>query len=144
MSRNATCGFIKTWLHKSLKNSQFECREVQHFTRMCRISTTLNCSFDLEILIRRESCSLTDFLFLFSTPKKLNKQTFFSYLYKLDKQTDLKWQHSFTLFYFVCGGPCHLSSFKQCTRDLREQLVCSVMEKINISFVLLPYWYCKY
>ena len=32
----------------------------------------------------------------------------------LNKQTDLKGQHSnFILFYFICGGPCHLSSFKE-------------------------------
>ena len=49
---------------------------------------------------------------------------------------------------FICGGPCHLSSLKQCSGDLiysREQLVYSVMEKNNNSdFVLLPHWYWKY
>ena len=50
---------------------------------------------------------------------------------------------TFLLFYFVCGGPCHLSSFKQCSVDhifLWEQLVYSVVEEINIcEFVLLPH-----
>ena len=30
-------------------------------------------------------------------------------LNKLNKQTDLKWQHN---FFFICGGLCHLSTFK--------------------------------
>ena len=44
--------------------------------------------------------------------------------------TDLKGQHSL----FLCGGPCHLSSFvvEHCSGDLIfhcEQLVYSVIEK---------------
>ena len=64
-------------------------------------------------------------------------RTEFCALNKLNKQTDLKRQHSFILFYFVYfGGPCHLSSFTQCSGDqifLSEQLVYQVIEKINIS-----------
>ena len=36
----------------------------------------------------------------------------------------------------MSGGPCHLISFSQCSGDLiflREQLVYSAMEKVNIS-----------
>ena len=51
-------------------------------------------------------------------PKKLNKQkTFFSWLNKLKKQTDLKGQHNFLLL-FIFGGSCRLSIVKQCSGDL--------------------------
>ena len=75
--------------------------------------------------------------------------------YKRIKQSDLKGQHNFMSLYllnlltiiyytvFMFGGPCHLSIFRQCSRDLIvlwEQPVYLVMEKINISeFVLLPH-----
>ena len=46
----------------------------------------------------------------------------------LNKQTDLKGRHNLYCFnLFMCGGPCHLSSFKQCSGalfSLWEQLVC--------------------
>ena len=49
-------------------------------------------------------------------------------LNKLNKQTLLRdtttW---YCLTLFICGGPCHLPSFKQCPGGLREQLVYSVM-----------------
>ena len=54
---------------------------------------------------------------------------------------DKRVSNCFTLF--ICGGPCHLLSFKQYSGDLIslwEQLVYSVMEKMDISeFVLLPH-----
>ena len=40
---------------------------------------------------------------------------------------------------FICGGPCHLSSFQQCSLDLIflwEQLVYSVMEKSLYDFLI--------
>ena len=43
---------------------------------------------------------------------------------------------------FICGGPCHLSSFKQCSGDfifLREQLVYSGMER-NETFLSLYHY----
>ena len=46
--------------------------------------------------------------------------------------------YCFTLF--ICGGPCHLSSFKQCSGDLTyiwEQLDYSVMENVCIITSLL-------
>ena len=49
--------------------------------------------------------------------------------------------HTFMLF--MCGGPCHVSSFTQCSGDLTflwEQLVYSVMEK----FASWPHYYCDY
>ena len=57
----------------------------------------------------------------------------------------MKGRHSFILFHFVymCGGPCHLPSFKQCSGTLfssENSLFYAVMEKINIpEFVLLYY-----
>ena len=45
---------------------------------------------------------------------KLNKQTL-HFHFQLNKQTDLKGQHSFTLFYFVFMW---CVSFKQCSGDL--------------------------
>ena len=66
-----------------------------------------------------------------------------------NRQTDLKGQHSLKLFLFICGGPRHLSSFKQCSGDLIflwKQLVCSVMEKKQILMCLYYYLiiYLKY
>ena len=59
----------------------------------------------------------------------------------MPEQTELTNTISFCLTLLKCGGPCHLSSFKQCSGDLiflQEQFVHSVMGKINISeFVLL-------
>ena len=38
---------------------------------------------------------------------------------KVNKQSDLKGQHNFNRYtLFICGGPCHLSSFEQCSGDL--------------------------
>ena len=83
------------------------------------------CSFCEDILIRR------DFVTVF-----------------MAEYTNWPWRtkpfsHRFTVF----GGPCHLSGFKQCSGDLIflwEQLVYSLMEKINTSdFVLLPHYFCK-
>ena len=62
---------------------------------------------------------------------------------KTDKLTikDNTISDGFTLF--ICGGPCHLSSFKQCSRNfifLWKQFFYSIIEKMNISeFVLWPY-----
>ena len=74
---------------------------------------------------------------------KLNKLSLFSWL---NEQTNLK-RHTNTISYcftlFICGGPCHLSSFKHCCVDLLflwEQLVYSVIEKINICELVLPPW----
>ena len=44
---------------------------------------------------------------------------------------------SYCLTFFICGGPCHLSSLKQCSGDLIflwEQLVYSVMKNKYIYF----------
>ena len=73
------------------------------------------CSLGEGILIRRDRYSLT----VWNSKLNINDNTF---LYCL------------TLFIF--GGPYHLFSFKQCCGDLVvlwEQLVYSVMEKINMS-----------
>ena len=35
---------------------------------------------------------------------------------KRNKQSDLKRQQDFTLFDFICGGPCHRSSSSQYSR----------------------------
>ena len=49
--------------------------------------------------MRKEICLLAD-LFLAT--------------HKLDKQTELRGEHiSYCLPFFICGGPCHLSSSKQ-------------------------------
>ena len=52
-------------------------------------------------------------------PNKLNKQSLlFSRLNKLNKQTELKDNTiSYCFSLYICGGPCHLSSFKQCSGD---------------------------
>ena len=45
----------------------------------------------------------------------------FSLFSWLSEQTDLKGQHHlYPLTVFICGGPCHLSSFKQCSGDLNS------------------------
>ena len=54
----------------------------------------------------------------------------------LRKQTDLKGRHKFRLSFFICGGPCHLSSLKQCLFHW-GQLVHPVME--TIIFLSLHY-----
>ena len=49
-----------------------------------------------------------------------------------------KASYCFTLF--ICGGPCHLSSFKERSGDLiflSEKLVHSVMERINILVCIM-------
>ena len=46
--------------------------------------------------------------------KQINKLSLFSWL---SKQADLEGRHSFILC-FICGGPCHPSSFKQGSGDL--------------------------
>lgn len=54
------------------------------------------------------------------------------------KQTYITTSYCFTLF--ICGGPSHLSSFKQCAGNrifLWERLVYS------LEFVLLPHWYYR-
>ena len=57
----------------------------------------------------------------------------FSYINKLNKQTN---SQCFTLI--ICGGPCHLSSFKQCSGDfIFQQLVYSVTEKIKYIWVCI-------
>ena len=33
---------------------------------------------------------------------------------RMKKRSDLKGQHGFCFTVFTCGGPCHLSSFRQC------------------------------
>ena len=59
----------------------------------------------------------------FGETNSISKLSLFSWL---NKQMDLKGQHNFILFYFVFGGHCHLSCFRQCSGDLIclwEQLV---------------------
>ena len=63
----------------------------------------------------------------------------------LNKQTDLKGQHSLYCFtVFICGGPCHLPSFIQCSGTLfsSDQLftyfwVCIITPLI---FEILKFW----
>ena len=50
--------------------------------------------------------------------QKKKKLSLFSWLNKGNKQTDLRGQYNFILFYFMFGGPCHISIFKQCSGDL--------------------------
>ena len=49
--------------------------------------------------------------------------------------------HCFTLFIF--GGPCHLSSFRQCYGNIifpQKSFFYALMEKMNVpEFVLLHY-----
>ena len=71
---------------------------------------------------------------------KLTKQAFV-FMTGWNKQTNWPYtvSHRYSLFMF--GGPCHLSSFKQCSEDfivLREQLVYSVVEKKQ-TFCLCHY-----
>ena len=79
----------------------------------------LLCSFGKDISIRRERSSLTNFLN--TETNYVNKPSLFSWQDKLNKQTDLKGQPDFMLFYFffffffICGGLCHLFSFKRCS-----------------------------
>ena len=64
----------------------------------------------------------------------------FSWLNTLNKQSDLKGQRNMCL----CGGPCHLSSFKQCSGDLIflwEQLVYSLLETINMYLYEIWVWF---
>ena len=35
-----------------------------------------------------------------------------------NKPTNLKGQHNLYCLTYICGGPRHLSSFKQCSEDL--------------------------
>ena len=58
--------------------------------------------------------------------------------HNLNKQTDLRGQHTYIVFTF--GGPCHRSSFEQCSGDLLfsdKQLVYSVMEKNNLWIYIM-------
>ena len=75
----------------------------------------------------------------------LTEQTKTNALCVLNKLTDLKGQPTVCLTF---GGPRHLSGFTQSSVDLIffwEQLVYSLMEKVNISeFVLSPLSCCKY
>ena len=72
----------------------------------------------------------------------LDKQTLICFLDWINKPTLRKDNTvSCCLTLFTCGGPCHLSSFKQCSGDLTplgEQLVHSDLEKLNISEFVLP------
>ena len=58
----------------------------------------LLCSFGTDISIRRERSSLTNFLN--TETNYVNKPSLFSWQDKLNKQTDLKGQPDFMLFYF--------------------------------------------
>ena len=84
--------------------------------------------------------------FFFTSKLKPNEQTLFVFHELINSIIinltikDISVSNSFTLF--KCGGPCHLSSFKQCCGDLiflREQLVYSVMGK-NIFLRLYHYF----
>ena len=70
--------------------------------------------------------------------KCLNKLFSLSWLNKLNKQTDLKAQHNLTLIYFVYMWrtlpPFQLPTVFWDLVFLWEQLVYSLMEKINISW----------
>ena len=53
-----------------------------------------------------------------------------------------------TVLLFVCGGPCQLSSSKQCSVDLMfhlEQFIYSVIKKKPRYFCVgpSPHYYCK-
>ena len=75
-----------------------------------------------------ERSSLTHFLCQSKTKKKHSRNSFHRYwINKLTLKDDAV-LYRFALF--TCGGPCHLSSFKQCSEDLVylwEQLVYSVI-----------------
>ena len=74
------------------------------------------CTFGEEILVRRERSSPTDFVLILQ-----NKI------------------HSYCFSLIVCGGPCHFSGFKHCSRDVISFLEQLVMDKLNISaFTLVP------
>ena len=69
---------------------------------------------------------------------KEHKLSLFSWLNKLSKQMDINGQHKFIPYCFVYIWQTSASSFKLCSGDpiiLREQLVYSVMEKINIMLL---------
>ena len=80
------------------------------------------CRFEERIFINRERFSTS----VLPCLSKLNKQTLISLWVTL----------------FLCGGPCHLSSYQQCSGDLIflwEQLVYSVMEKNKYIWVCIKY-----
>ena len=85
------------------------------------------CSFSEDVLMKSKWSS---FVFL--------QRNTFSMFPWLNKQTDLKRQHSFILFYFVYMWRTLPPFYLQTV--FCEQLVSSVMEMINITdFVLLPH-----
>ena len=59
----------------------------------------------------------------------LDKPSLFSWLNKLNRQTLKENTISYCLTLFICGGPCHLFSFKHLS-FLREQLLYSLMERL--------------
>ena len=86
---------------------------------------------------------LKNFLFFFYLIK-LNYQLYlFSWL---NKQTDLRGQHNlYCLTLFMCGRPCHLSSFKQCSGTLfspENSLLIHWWNNICI-ITSLPLWILK-
>ena len=118
------------------------------------------CRQEIQCFIKGAVCSFGGEWHMDLCLNKPNEQTpLFTWPCKLKKQTDLKGQRSFILFiwficdiysyWFICGGPGHLSSFEQCSGDLISlwgQLVYSVMEKINVyvwvnMYVLSLYFY---
>ena len=71
------------------------------------------------------------FFFMPEQTKQTNSLCFHDWINKLTlKDNTILYSFIYTLF--ICGGPCHLSSFIECSGDLIfhwEQLVYSVLEK---------------
>ena len=59
----------------------------------------------------------------------------------LNKQIDFKEQRNFYCFtLFICGGPCHLSSYKQCSGTLSSaeiSLYYSLVEKSLFYYIII-------
>ena len=105
---------LKTNKHWSVKYqmSAFSCRlcmnQVLHTMYILKVQYAVSGE---DILIRRGGSSLTD------CSRRDKRHICFHEWTNWNKKTDLKGQHSFTVL-LICGGPCHLSSFKQCSGDL--------------------------
>ena len=54
-------------------------------------------------------------LLIYARTNQINELSLFSWP---NKQSELQRQHSFLPLLLICGRPCHLSSFKQCSGDL--------------------------
>ena len=113
-------------------------------TKLARLETSpwISASFSNLKLKGHSVVFLKNFFFFYLI--KLNYQLYlFSWL---NKQTDLRGQHNlYCLTLFMCGRPCHLSSFKQCSGTLfspENSLLIHWWNNICI-ITSLPLWILK-